>query len=461
MSYNGGAELLRSASMSKLAEKWQQSNVLEAVFDQLSDALVLYDNDQRVTGVNRAAERLFGVNAEEMVGRHCREIFRCDHCEPGCGILEGLNSQGAIPHGMVRLRTEEGRERLVLIRTSQVVSDEGDLEGVAATIKDITEEVAPMKREVIAESEAMREVLSFVRKVALSEATTILLEGENGTGKDLIAKTLHYDSPRQAEPFIAINCAAIPETLLESELFGYEKGAFTDARAQKRGLFELADKGTLFLDEIGEIPLTLQAKLLRVLEEQSFRRLGGLKDIRVDLRFVAATNKNLREAVNEGAFRQDLYFRLNVIQIVIPPLRSRVQDILPLVDFFIAHYNRKFKRHIEDVSPEARELLLAHDWPGNVRELRNAIERAMILEDSALITSASLPIAISRADGRHSPTPEPAPEIPDDGMSLVDNERQLLARALEKTGGNQTQAARLLRITRDTLRYKMKKYNLR
>jgi two-component system response regulator AtoC len=447
--------------MSKLVPKWQQSRVLEAVFDQLSDALVLYDNDQYITGVNRAAEKLFGTNAEEIVGRHCREVFRCAVCEANCGVIEGLNSGAAVPHGTIRLHTDDGRERLVLIRTSQITNEDGDTEGVVATIKDVTEEMAPMKREVIAESPAMREVLSFVRKVAASEATTVLLEGENGTGKDLIAKTLHYESPRQAEPFIAINCAAIPETLLESELFGYEKGAFTDARSQKRGLFELADKGTLFLDEIGEIPLTLQAKLLRVLEEQSFRRLGGLKDIHVDLRFIAATNKNLREAVKEGAFRQDLYFRLNVIQIMIPALRERTEDILPLAKFFIEHYNRKFKRHIEGLSAEAEALLLNHDWPGNVRELRNAIERAMILEESARIAPPSLPISISHAEFRAMAAPEPAPEIPDSGLSLVDSERQLLARALEKTGGNQTQAARLLRITRDTLRYKMKKYNLR
>ncbi len=447
--------------MSKLVPKWRQSNVLAAVFDQLSDALVLYDNEQYITGVNRAAERLFGIGADDMVGRKCREVFNCNLCEAGCGVLAGLNASSALPHATVRLHTDNGRERLVLIRTSQVVGPDGEKEGVVATIKDVTEEVAPIKREVIAESDAMHEVLGFVRKVASSEATTVLLEGENGTGKDLVAKTLHYESARQAEPFIAINCAAIPETLLESELFGYEKGAFTDARAQKRGLFELADKGTLFLDEIGEIPLTLQAKLLRVLEEQSFRRLGGLKDIQVDLRFVAATNKNLREAVKEGAFRQDLYFRLNVIQIVIPPLRERTEDILPLVDFFIDHYNRKFKRHIEGVTAEAEELLLGHDWPGNVRELRNAIERAMILEDSSLITPASLPISISRSEVRQGLSPESEVHIPDTGMSLVDNERQLLARALEKTNGNQTQAARLLRITRDTLRYKMKKYNLR
>ena len=448
--------------MSKLLPKWQQADVLEAVFDQISDALVLYDNDHLITGMNRAAERLFGVTADEMVGRHCGDVFRCTSCEQSCGFEEGLNThQTSVPHGTVHLHTDEGRERLVLIKTTQLHNDEGAVEGVVATVKDVTDDMAPMKREVIAASPKMREVLSFVRKVAASEANTILLEGENGTGKDLVAKTLHYESPRQAEPFIAINCAAIPDTLLESELFGYEKGAFTDARAQKRGLFELADKGTLFLDEIGEIPLTLQAKLLRVLEDSTFRRLGGLKDILVDVRFIAATNKNLREAVREGAFRQDLYFRLNVIQMVIPALRDRTEDIPPLIKFFIEHYNRKFKRHIEGMTPEAEQLLMEHDWPGNVRELRNAIERAMILEDSARITAASLPIAISRSEPREATAAEPMPAIPENGMSLVDNECRLLTQALEKTGGNQTQAARLLRITRDTLRYKMKKYNLR
>ncbi len=447
--------------MSKLLPQWQRPGLLEAVFDQLSEALILYDRDLVICGVNRAAERLFGLEASQMVGRSCREVFRCKGCESGCGLLEGFQQPGASLHGTVRLRTEEGSERLVLVRTAPLTDEAGQTAGALAAVKDVTEEVAPIKREVVAESAAMREVISFVRKVAASEAATILLEGENGTGKDLIAKTLHYESPRQAEPFIAINCAAIPETLLESELFGYEKGAFTDARAQKRGLFELADRGTLFLDEIGEIPLTLQAKLLRVLEEQSFRRLGGLKDIRVDVRFIAATNKNLREAVREGAFRQDLYFRLNVIQILIPPLRERKEDILPLAEFFIEHYNRKFKRHIEGVAPEAERLLLQHDWPGNVRELRNAIERAMILEESSRITPASLPISLGREELRSAAWAQAAPDIPEEGLSLAESERQLLLRALEKTNGNQTQAARLLRITRDTLRYKMKKYNLR
>jgi len=446
--------------MSKLTPGWQNTSVLESVFDQLSDALVLYDPEFRITGVNRSAEKLFGMDSEEMLGKHCQEIFKCSLCEPGCGVLVGLNQSPAAPHSTVRLHTSNGMERLVVMRTTQMFDGDGRLSGVVATIKDITEEAAPQKNEVIAESAGMREVLNFVRRVAASEATTILLEGENGTGKDLIAKTLHYQSLRQAEPFIAINCAAIPETLLESELFGYEKGAFTDARSQKRGIFELADRGTLFLDEIGEIPLMLQAKLLRVLEEQSFRRLGGLKDINLDLRVVAATNKNLREAVKEGAFRQDLYFRLNVIQILIPPLRERAEDILPLTRFFVEHYNRKFKRNIEGVSDGTAKLLVAHDWPGNVRELRNAIERAMILEESSLITAPSLPIAISRPEPGASAA-IPGNAIPADGLSLEENERSLLARALEKTNGNQTQAARLLRITRDTLRYKMKKFNLR
>jgi PAS domain S-box-containing protein len=448
--------------MSKLTPNWQKTGVLESVFDQLSDALILYDPDFRITGVNRAAEKLFGMTSEEMLGRHCQEIFKCSVCEPNCGMLVGLNQQPMTPTSTVRLHTDNGLERLVIMKTSQVMDEEGQVAGVVATIKDITEEAAPQKREVIADSPSMREVLNFVRRVSASEATTILLEGENGTGKDLVAKTLHYQSHRQAEPFIAINCAAIPETLLESELFGYEKGAFTDARAQKRGIFELADRGTLFLDEIGEIPLMLQAKLLRVLEEQSFRRLGGLKDIKLDLRVIAATNKNLREAVKEGAFRQDLYFRLNVIQILIPPLRERTEDIMPLARFFVEHYNRKFKRSIEGVSDGAGKLLMQHDWPGNVRELRNAIERAMILEETAFITAGSLPISITRPDGNITAPASTAPvEMPGDGLSLEDNERFLLVKALEKTDGNQTQAARLLRITRDTLRYKMKKFNLR
>ncbi|MBM3810326.1 MAG: PAS domain S-box protein [Acidimicrobiia bacterium] len=451
-----------SKLMPRLNYEWEQTNLLEAVFDHISDALVIYDQQRIITGVNRAAEKLFGLGAEEMIGRECAEVFRCGICEPGCGVLVSIDESREAGSGTVRLHTDNGRERLAVIRTSPITSAAGELIGSVATIRDVTEEVEPQRREVIAESTAMQDLMRFVRRVAASEATTILLEGENGTGKDMVAKTLHYQSLRHAEPFIAINCAAIPETLLESELFGYEKGAFTDARSQKRGIFELADKGTLFLDEIGEIPLMLQAKLLRVLEDQSFRRLGGLRDIQLDLRVIAATNKSLREAVREGAFRQDLYYRLNVIHILIPPLRERPEDIVPLARFFIDHYNRKFKRQIEGITPEASRMLMGHSWPGNVREVRNAIERAMILEETPEITPGSLPLSLTRpalvvAAGADSG----APVNLGLGVSLEENEKRLLQQALEETGGNQTKAAKLLKITRDTLRYKMKKHGLR
>jgi PAS domain S-box-containing protein len=431
--------------MSKLAPDWQKPGVLETVFDQLPDALILYDPELRITGVNRSAEELFGRSSEEMIGKHCLEVFRSVVCR---AALFGVEKPFPAAQHTLRLNVGKGLERLVTMRTSQIF-DGGRLAGMAATIRDITKKTTSLEQnEVVAESPLMLEILKLVRRIAASQAATILLDGESGTGKDLIAKTLHHQSIRQAEPFIAVNCAAIPATLLESELFGYEKGAFTDARAQKRGIFELAHRGTLFLDEVGEIPLVLQAKLLRVLEDQTFRRLGGLADIQLDLRVVAATNKNLREAVKQKAFRQDLYFRLNVIQITIPPLRDRTDDIAPLARFFIEHYNRKFKHNINGLSSFATQLLLSYDWPGNVRELRNAIEHGMILEESTLITSSSLPIAISRSHRQVRL------------QALQESERLLVARALEQTSGNQAQAARLLRVSRDQLRYKRRKLNL-
>ena len=494
--------------MAVLEPKWRHPRLLETVFDQVSDAILLYDRNKVIMGANRAAAQLLGISAESLVGLSCRDVFHCSDCDPVCGVLVSIGEVPKVPQATVKLHLHNGMEKTVVIRTAQLTGERGELEGVVATIQDVSEEYEPHRRQIIAESPAMHELMRFVRRVASSEATTILLEGENGVGKDLIATTLHGLSSRQADPFIAINCAAIPETLIESELFGYEKGAFTDARQQKRGLFEVADHGTLFLDEIGEIPLTVQAKLLRVLEEQEFRRLGGVKDLRVNLRFVAATNKNLREAVREGAFRQDLYFRLNVIQITIPPLRDRREDILPLTAFFIDHYNRRFKRQIEGVHPSAAELLCQYYWPGNVRELRNAIERAMILEDGSLITPASLPIAITERDASQSMygelphggdvrspsshwpgqssvapflsgngTPDPqrtaahsqnaasanpwrAPDSSRANLSLEMQEVELLRQALARANGNQTQAARLLAITRDTLRYKIKKHGL-
>src|SRR5579884_2813945 len=248
---------------------------------------------------------------------------------------------------------------------------------------------------VVGVSTKMTELMNFVRKVAASEASTILIQGESGTGKDLIAKAIHYESSRQDNPFVAINCSAIPETLMEAELFGHEKGAFTDAKAMKKGLFEMADGGTLFLDEIGELSPLLQAKLLRVLEDQLIRRVGGVRDIQVNVRVIAASNRDLERAVREGHFRQDLYYRLAIISIFLPNLRERKEDIPPLVDFFLAHYNRKFRKSVQGLTEDARRLILDYNWPGNVRELKNALERAMILAEGPLLEAEDLPIAVA------------------------------------------------------------------
>jgi DNA-binding NtrC family response regulator len=341
--------------------------------------------------------------------------------------------------------------------------------------REVREQAGPL--EVIGVSAKITELMRFVRKVAASEAGTILIQGESGTGKDLIAKAIHYGSRRQNRPFVAVNCSAIPETLMESELFGHERGAFTDAKAMKKGLFEAANGGTLFLDEIGELSPFVQAKLLRVLEDQKVRRVGGVKDLQVDVRVIAASNRDLERAVQEGNFRQDLYYRLAIISIFIPPLRDRREDILPLVEFFIGHYNRAFRKSIRGLSEGARRLLLGHDWPGNVRELKNAIERAMILEEESELQVAHMPFSVSHPkaggtafeqlsssatggqalpDGRRLPPLA----IPEGGTSLEEVERTMVEMALEKAQQNQTQAARLLDISRDALRYKMKKFGL-
>ena len=327
--------------------------------------------------------------------------------------------------------------------------------------------------EVIGSSPRMTELMSFVRKVAASEATTILIQGESGTGKDLIAKAIHYESSRQEKPFVAINCSAIPETLMEAELFGHEKGAFTDAKQMKKGLFEMADGGTLFLDEIGELSPLLQAKLLRVLEDQVIRRVGGVRDMQVDVRVIAASNRDLEKAVRENQFRQDLYYRLAIIAIFIPPLRERKEDVLPLVDFFIERYNRKFKKSVRGITDETRRLLLGHTWPGNVRELKNSIERAMILEDEPLLRPAYLPFSVAESggqtvfertsgDGQQLANGRSLPRlyIPEGGTSLEEMERSMVELAMRQASGNQTHAAKLLDISRDALRYKLKKFGL-
>src|SRR5580658_5078079 len=328
---------------------------------------------------------------------------------------------------------------------------------------------------VVSVSAKMTELMNFVRKVASSEAITILIQGESGTGKDLIAKAIHYESSRQERPFVAINCSAIPETLMEAELFGHEKGAFTDAKQMKKGLFEAADGGTLFLDEIGELSPLLQAKLLRVLEDQVIRRVGGIRDMQVDVRVIAASNRDLEKAVREGQFRQDLYYRLAIIAIFIPSLRERKEDIVPLVDFFIERYNSKFKKSVRGITDETRRLIVSHNWPGNVRELKNTIERGMILEDEPFLRPVYLPFSVGESGGRTvfertSPADGgqtlpngrtlPRLYIPEGGTSLEEVEHHMVELAMRQANGNQTHAAKLLDISRDALRYRLKKFGL-
>jgi len=317
--------------------------------------------------------------------------------------------------------------------------------------------------QIVGASPAIREMLALARKVAESEVSSVLLQGESGTGKDLVAKAIHYQSSRAEAPFVAINCAALPGTLIESELFGYEKGAFTDAKARKEGLFEQAEGGTLFLDEIGELELSLQAKLLRVLEEGSFRRVGGLKDLPLDVRVIAASNRDLKTESEAGRFRADLFYRLSVIQIDIPPLRDRQDDVKLLAEHYIESFRSRLRKNIDGIAPEALAAFRRYKWPGNVRELRNVIERAMILEDDDVITTKYLPrglVGESRA-GVEVVTEEGKFathfRLPADGVSLDGVEMSLVRQALEQSGGNQTKAAELLNISRDQLRYRMKK----
>ena len=315
---------------------------------------------------------------------------------------------------------------------------------------------------LVGKSRQMKEVCELISKVAASAATTVLVYGESGTGKDLAAKAIHYASHRTEKPFMNITCSALPESLLESELMGHERGAFTDAREMKRGLFEVADRGTVFLDEIGDMGLGLQAKLLRFLEDKTFRRVGGSREIRVNVRIVAATNCDLEKAVAENRFREDLYFRLKVIPILMPPLRERPEDVPLLATHFIERFNREFRKSTQGFTDEALGKLERYRWPGNVRELRNVVERGMILESKEWLGVEDIPPEVREGAGSEAAAPTEAAGAPavDAGFGLRQMEEQMVRQALEKTSGNQSRAAGLLNISRDALRYKMKKFGL-
>ncbi|RJQ52040.1 MAG: sigma-54-dependent Fis family transcriptional regulator [Nitrospiraceae bacterium] len=334
------------------------------------------------------------------------------------------------------------------------------IDKLLGSIKNIIKQPpAGLPAGVVYRSEQMAGVMRLVSQIVVGmDIPVVLIQGETGTGKNLVAGAIHNGSERRQLPFVEINCGALPDHLLESELFGHEKGAFTDARAQKKGLFEIADGGTVFLDEIGEIKMDLQIKLLRLIEEKKFRRLGGTVDISVDVNIIAATNKNLSEAVRKKEFREDLYYRLNVIPITVPPLRERKEDIMPLSRHFMDIFNKKFNRNLQDIPGEVLKILLEHDWPGNIRELRNIIEKGVLLSAGPSFEINILPGELMlRACGFKK---EPFPGSLSSGSSLDEMERNMLLQALGDSNGNQSRAARMLNIGRDALRRRMKKHDL-
>ncbi|HWP91573.1 MAG TPA: sigma-54 dependent transcriptional regulator [Thermodesulfobacteriota bacterium] len=317
---------------------------------------------------------------------------------------------------------------------------------------------------LVGQSEARKEIIDLFQKLADTDPKTILITGESGTGKGLAAKILHLNGVRAEKPFIEVNCAAIPETLLESELFGYEAGAFTDAKKMKKGIFELADRGTIFLDEIGDMSLTLQAKLVKVIEERTFRRIGGTRDIVVDVRVIAATNKDIKDLINKKLFREDLYHRLNVISFEMPPLRQRKEDILILADYFVEYFNQDLHRKITHIPEEVKEAFLNYNWPGNVRELRSTIERAVLLSEGEELNPRYIRleedegdkkvVKVEKSDGKM------ILEIPLEDLSLTKVEESVIKEALDLNEWNQTRTAEMLGITREVLRYRMKKMGL-
>jgi DNA-binding NtrC family response regulator len=315
---------------------------------------------------------------------------------------------------------------------------------------------------IIGKSKKIEEIFKIIKKVAISGANSVLILGESGTGKELIAKAIHYESKRAIWPFVAINCSAIPPNLLESELYGHEKGSFTDAKERKIGLFEKAHKGTLFLDEIGDMSYDLQTKLLRTLEERKIRRIGGTSDISIDIQLVAATNQNLAKLVEEGKFRKDLYYRLKVIEIYVPPLRERREDIIPLAKYFLDQYNKKLNKHFIGFEKSAEEALINYSYPGNVRELKNIIEKILILEDDKYIKLEYLPQEARQSELNESSEVGIIQDVYDMGLEnyIKQQEIKYIKEALKKCNGNKSEAAKLLNIDRSTLRYKIKLYGI-
>ncbi len=441
------------------AEELSSSDRFEAVLRSISDGVFTVDSAFRIRCFNRAAQEITGFTAEEALGRPCHEVFRINICPDACALRYTLETGERVVDLAATLRARDEREVPVSVSTSVLRDRRGRVMGGVETFRDLTL-IERLRREVdrrysvediIGKSPRMRALFDILGPVARGNSP-VLLQGESGTGKELFARAIHRLSDRSDGPFVAVNCGALPEALVESELFGYRKGAFTGATRDKPGRVAVAEGGTLLLDEVGDLPPPTQVKLLRFLQELEYEPVGGVRPRKADVRIVAATHVPLAEMVRDGLFRDDLYYRLNVMQLDIPPLRQRTEDIPLLIDHFIARFNAIKDRHITGLSAKAMDLLLRHDYPGNVRELENIIEHGFVLCAGSTILSRHLPV------DRLSEGPPDGPPSP--ATSLQDAERAAILRALEVHGNNRLETARALGIHKTTLFRKIKRLGI-
>lgn len=430
----------------------RRANVpLDAILDSVGDGVFTVDAQWRITSFNRAAERITGIPRSDALGRLCCEVLRASICESACALRQTLATGRPIVNKVVYILDAQGNRVPISISTAVFRDARGKVIGGVETFRDLTQVEELRKQlesrwsfaDIVGRSPAMQELFAILPQIAES-GSTVLIEGASGTGKELFARAIHNLSARSQGPFVAVNCGALPDTLLESELFGYKAGAFTDARKDKPGRFALAEGGTLFLDEIGDISPAMQARLLRVLQERVIEPLGAIKPEPVDVRVIAATNRDLAKLVCKGAFREDLFYRINVIRLALPNLRDRRADIPLLIEHFIAKFNRQQDRDLAGVSDEVLARLMEYDYPGNIRELENIIEHAFVLCRGGLIELKHLPPHLrgrSARDGLSATA----------GMTLSDAERLLICDALRRNRGNRTAAARQLGIHPSTL----------
>ncbi len=432
----------------------------EAILESISDGVFTVDPEWRITSFNQAAEAITGVPREEALGQRCSEVFRSSMCEADCALRRTLQTGRPIVGRTGYIIDAEGTRIPISLSTAVLKDGQGRVIGGAETFRDLTE-VESLRQELegktrmgdlVSRSPAMRRLFDVLPAIAASPSTVLIL-GETGTGKELAARTIHTLSPRKDGPFVVVNCGALPDTLLESELFGYKAGAFTGAARDKPGRFALAKGGTLFLDEIGEITPALQVRLLRVLQERTYEPLGSTRTETADVRIITATHRDLAEQARKGLFREDLYYRVNVIRVELPPLRRRMEDIPLLAEQFVERFNRLQRRTVQGVSTEALSLLMAHTWPGNVRELENAIERAFILCQDGPIRLEHLPEEL-RGQPAAAGDPHPVRQAHD----LLD--AQTIRAALERNAFNRTAAARELGIHKTTLFRRMRKLGI-